>query len=801
MPIQDSPHGPSLLRESHPEAEGSTVRPSSNLSAFDHPAVLRSFTTAHDERWLDANLIVKNIRCAGCSGKVERLLRAHTGVQSAELNFATHRARVRFCPDETPLSDILANLADNGYPANPYDPEQTQAALEAERRERLRHLGVAALCSAQLMAVSVALYTGAWWGMDAAVQWLLRTTALVLCLPVIGYSAVPFMRGALRDLRALQPGMDVPVSLGLCIAFGGSVYAIVSGGGEIYFDSVAMFTLLLSIARYVEFTQRRKNTLALEQLSASLPAMAMRIEVLDADTQQVATRLVPAAELAAGDRVEVGAGQVIPADGVLTCGSTEADESLLTGEPMPLKKRPGDTLLAGSCVTNGPIQMQVSQAAQHSVAGQIGQLVARSLAEKSDVSRLTELVAKYFVSAVLLLTVATALWCYWYAPERLLPTVIAVLVVTCPCALALATPCAISAALIKLSSQGVLVVRSSALEVIARATHLVFDKTGTLTVGKPVVAEIKSLRSSVDDAAIQAAAVTAIASALERHTVHPLGRAIETLTTENSTRAHSLRTSAGGGVAGVVEGQPYALGNLGFVLHEMDLALTATEQERLALLPGTATYLADNQGLLARFGFADEIRPEAVQALRNLRDQHMSVMLLSGDRAQPVSEVADNLGITVFEAELDPWEKRMRLQALREEGAITVMIGDGLNDAPVLAEADASFAMGSGAPLSLLSASVVLIQNDLRQISVTMAVARRCQRIIVQNLWWAATYNLIAIPAAVMGLLPPWLAAAGMSLSSLLVVLNSARAGSVPHQPCAPVTSAGTEANRLAGNT
>lgn len=732
--------------------------------AFDHPAVQAQITEAREDGYRDCALMVGNIRCAGCAAKVEALLNQMRGVRRQSLNFTTHRATLSYDPAVTRLSDVLGQLAAAGYEAHPYDPGTTERKWRDESKARIRQLGVAAICSAQLMAISLALYTGQSWGISEPVQELLRFTAGLLCVPVIGYAALPFMRGAVADLRTGAPGMDVPVALGMAVAFFGSVAALAGGEGDIYFDSVAMFTLFLLSARYVEFSLRRRNAAALERLGAGLPVMARR---QGAKPTPEGEQLVPAASLAVGDRIEIRAGETVPADGIVESGTAFADESLLTGEHAPVPKSTGDPLLAGCCLEDGPVVMRVERAGDACVAGQIRRLVEQSLAAKPRISRTTMWIARYFISFVLLLAAGTAIWCLAYSPERAMETVVAVLVVTCPCALSLATPSTVTACVLALARRHILVADTNALDVLPGIRAFVFDKTGTLTVGEPTVTSLEVL-SKLPEPQIRE-----VAGALARSSTHPVGNAIARACPTPAV-AETVRTTTGGGVEATIDGRDYALGNLRFVSQFVRAARTIADPTDPQT--NTVSYLADQSGLLGRFVVEDATRPDAGPTVATLRRDGYRVSLLSGDREGPVRALADELDVECFDFGLDPWGKRVAIRARRRGHGPVAMVGDGINDAPVLAAADVSVAMGTSPAISLQSASIVLLKNNLGALLTLLGAAKRCARIIHQNLAFAVVYNVVAIPAAVAGWLPPWAAAAGMSASSLLVVLNSTRA-------------------------
>ena len=743
-------------------------------SVFDHPSVVELLTEdAGCDGHREMRLLLQGLRCAGCAGAIERLLSGLAGVVQAEVNFSNHRARLQFDPTVVRPSEILQALQHAGYDASPYDWRRNEYAIEADRRSRLRRLGVAILFGAQIMMLSVALYAGEWWGMDDGTVQLLNHVALLLCVPVMAYSATPFFHGAWRDLKAKRPGMDVPVTLGITIAFAGSIHSLLTGSGHVYFDSIAMFVAFLLVARHLEFSVRRRNGQAMEHLVSAIPTLAWRCPSRAEPPVQV-----PAAALMPGDLVRVRPGEAVPADGIIDSGFALVNESVLTGEERPVERKEGQRLLAGSTLVSGPVYLRVTAVAADSVSGQVRRQVEQTMSSRVPLASLSDKVAARFVGCVLLLAGAVGVWCVYFAPDRVVSTVVAILVATCPCALSLAAPSAMTAAMLSLCRRGVLVVRAEAVDRLARATRFVFDKTGTLTTGQCVLRDVKALGQASPQVA------RSIAGALERDIAHPVARAISKAAQTGGVSAALSEPPSytpGGGVSGLVEGRRYYLGSASYVAARSGLGICSSwavsEDENPPTAGDSKAYLADDDHWLACFSVSDQIRPGARAVVAALEAAGSRVSILSGDHRPAVERVAGRLGVGHAEWGLDPWAKQRRLHEIRAEPATVAMIGDGINDAPVLAEADISIAMASGAELSLGSADVVLINDRLDALPAAAATARHCRRIIRQNLVWAVAYNLTALPLAISGWLPPWAAALGMSLSSILVVLNSVRAG------------------------
>ncbi|MAT64506.1 MAG: cation transporter [Gammaproteobacteria bacterium] len=732
-----------------------------DVELYDRPELQQSFVSVDADNLREASLILEGITCAACVWLNERHVGRLPGVVEFQVNYSTHRARVKWDDSRIHLSDILRAISDIGYLAHPFDPGRQEAVHKRERSQALRRIAVAGLGMMQVMMIAVALYAGEADGsMDAALRDFLRWVSLLIALPVVLYSARPFFVSAWRDLRRRQLGMDVPVSLAIGGAFIASGWATATGGEDVYFDSVAMFTFFLLTGRYLEMLARHKAGQAAEELVRLLPATASR---LDPDGEE--TR-VAVAELRPGDRVRIKPGETVPADGCVQEGRSSVDESLLTGESLPQAKRPGQELVGGTVNIESPLIMEVRKVGQDTVLSAISRLLDRAQIEKPGVARLADRVAGWFVAALLLLAVGVAAYWWQAEPARAFAITLSVLVVTCPCALSLATPVALTAATGALTRMGVLTTRSHALETLARITHIVLDKTGTLTEGRLQLTRVVRLGRETRDRAL------AIAAALEQASEHPLARAI-LQAADRTPAAENLIATPGEGVEGEVQGRVYRLGTRQFVLGlgGADKALP----EEFADLSGTFVYLADARELLAVLVFEDSLRDGAREAVQGLRELGIEVRLLSGDEDRAVRQVAAELGIEAALGQQKPQQKLAQLKAIQAQGGVVAMVGDGVNDAPTLAGAQVSIAMGGGTQLAHAAADMVLLSEQLRHLPEAVRAARKTLRLIRQNLGWAIAYNLCALPLAVMGFIAPWMAAIGMSASSLIVVLNSLR--------------------------
>jgi Cu2+-exporting ATPase len=750
-----------------PTAEPRDAAAERETAIYDHPELQRDFVRTCTDGSREASLLLEGIVCAACLWLNERQTAALPGVLEAQVNYTTHRARVRWDDSRIHLSEILNAIGAIGYRARPYDPRRQEQVLTQTRRDQLRRLGVAGAFGMQVMILSVALYGGAWWGMEGEFRQFFRWLSLALTLPIVGYCANPFFSSAWRDLKNHRLGMDVPVALAISIAFAASAWATATGAGEVYYDSVAMFVFFLLGARYLELAARKRAIEVADSLSQRAPATALRMA---AGTNE--QTVVPVGLLRAGDRVLIRPGDTVPADGHVQQGRSSVDESLLTGESTPITKSVGQALVGGSINIESPLVMEVEQVGVHTRLADIARLLERAQSEKPRIAQVADRVAGWFIGAVLALTTVVAL--YWWRTDAqlVLPIVIALLVVTCPCALSLATPAAVSTTVGRLMRLGLLVTRGYALETLARATHFVFDKTGTLTKGQVRVVETQVFADLTREQCLQ------IAASLERHSEHPFAKALVAAAGETTglptTAPHSL---PGGGVSGDIDGRRYFLGSPRFVSTQTGACLP--EHMLMSLQQGahSVVMLASGETLYAAFVLADELRVGAPELVAQLQASGRTVSLLTGDHEQAARSIAARVGIEELAFELTPEDKLERVRALQRNGAIVAMIGDGVNDAPVLAQAQVAIAIGGDTAITAAAADIILLGGELPQLANGIDAARQMLRIVRQNFAWAIAYNLIALPAAAAGLVAPWLAALGMSTSSLVVVTNALRLG------------------------
>ncbi|THF65841.1 heavy metal translocating P-type ATPase [Pseudothauera nasutitermitis] len=742
------------------------------LGLFDHPDFQKSFVRPVGEHEREASLILEGITCAACVWLNEQHVARQPGVRAIDINYATRRARVRWDEREIKLSDILAAVQAIGYRAYPYDAERSEQVAHRERRSMLWRVFVAGFGMMQVMMYAVPVYMAGEGEMTGDIELLMRWASLILTLPVVLYSAAPFFQRALRDFRLRRLGMDVPVAIGVGSAFLASVWATLSNGPEVYFDSVTMFVFFLLCGRYLEMLARQKAVRGVEEMGKVLPVFAERIGA-GGEVDKV-----PVSQLVPGDRVRVRPGEVIPADGVVAEGESQANEALLTGESRPVAKRPGVEVTGGSINVASPLLIEVRKVGDSTRLAAIRQLMDRAAAEKPRIATQSDRVARVFIVALLVLAAVTYVGWQFIDPERALWVFVSVLVVACPCALSLATPTALTVATDALARTGVLITRGHAIEALAGANRYVFDKTGTLTYGHMQVDAVEVLDAGGEPRA------RALAAALEQASEHAVAAGVRLAAEGLELPAVAeARAVTGQGVEGRVEGQVLRIGRPSFVA-ELSGVPVPDLVGRLEAGGGTVVALGSVQGWIALFRLADVLREDAPMVFQRFAQEGIPTAILSGDAPAAVGAVAKRVGAVEAHAGMTPQDKQAWVEARqREPGALVAMVGDGVNDAPVLAQAHVSVAMGGGTDLARNQADVVLLSESLSGLSRAIGLSRRTLAVIRQNLWWSFTYNFTSVPLAMMGLITPWMAGIGMAASSLLVVVNALRLQRVPGNP------------------
>ena len=738
-----------------------------SVHLLDDPQEWSSFSRLDGKNagcW-ESNLMIEGMHCAACALTIEDVLLRVPGVVRANVSAGSHRAQVVWAVDAVLPSGWMRAIEAAGYRAVPANDAFSRERRLAESRKALWRLAVAGLCMMQVMMYAYPAYVAAQGDLTAEMEQLLRWASWVLTLPVILFSCGPFFSSAWRDVLHRRVSMDLPVAIGMLITFVVSTVGTFEPQGtfgkEVYFDSLTMFVFFLLAGRWLELRLRDRTAGALEALMNRMPDSIAR-QCADGTFESVAVR-----RLLVGDVIRVLPGQTFPADGVVLQGDTMVDEALLTGESRPVSHSLGSAVIAGSHNLSGAVQVRVQRVGAQTRFSEIVGLMESASTTKPPIAQLADRIAKPFLIGVLL---AAGLSCaYWWPsdPGHALMVAVAVLVVTCPCALSLATPAAMLSAAGNLAKGGVLVRRLAAFEALASVDAVMFDKTGTLTRDAMVLGSIQVRDGVPTEYALD------MAAALAQFSLHPVSKAlVAASSTERANRWHAdlVKEVAGSGVSGKVwqgdnsdSASAVSLGSAEFC--RVEAAKTDTLQ----------TFLRDEKGWLATFEFHEDVRSDAFSTVEALQKSGVEVFLVSGDTAQAVARVAAKVGITAFQGGCTPHDKLAFLQDAQKRGKKVAVVGDGLNDGPVLAGAHVSFAFGQAVPLAQAQSDFVVLGEQLGLVVKTMGLAKQTMCVVKQNLWWAASYNALCVPLAVMGLLPAWLAGLGMALSSLFVVLNALR--------------------------
>jgi Cu2+-exporting ATPase len=731
------------------------------LKPYDDPSLRGRFTRPYgDTGVLETTLRLEKIRCAACVWLCEQHLRRIDGVSDVQINYVTQKVMVRYSPERTSLARLLFEIEKIGYEAWPFEPSLSLDRSKKERRQLLTRLGVAMLGMMQVMMYAWPSYVGA---NDITPEFdlLLGWTSWALTVPVMVYSAGPMFQSAWRSIQSFRQvhmlNMDVPIALALALAFIAGTINLITGSGQSYFDSITMFVAFILAARYVELLARQDAQGGAEALAKQLPATCERL-LSYPDGYEV--EVVPVVNCNPGEVLRVSPGEVVPADGILIENISALDESLLTGESKPVEKKIGDRVYAGTHNILNPLIMRIDAVGQSTRIAGIASLLDQALLAKPVMVSLAEKWAAYFVGFLLLSAfISSAIWLY-FDPSQAWTVLVSVLVASCPCALSLAVPTAMAAAQGAVTKLGLLIVRGHVLEGMVKATDLVLDKTGTLTMGQPELQEVVHLRPGYrrEDA-------LALAAALESGQRHPLAlsllRAIENEKLTPPVLTDPVINQLGKGLSS----GKYRLGSA--------VWLGVTQDARVGQYG--QVHLADDQGLIATFVFLDTPRPGLEKLLQVAKARNINVHLVSGDDPATVAWWASHVGIQSYRGGCTPEDKYEYIEQLQKSGRFVWAIGDGVNDAPLLARADISIAVGAGAPLAAAGADAILTASSLEPLAKTLRLADKTAVIIKENLLWALIYNLVAIPAAMMGLVNPWIAGIGMSLSSLAVTLNAWR--------------------------
>tara|TARA_R110001583_G_scaffold195499_1_gene374351 strand:+ start:9374 stop:11773 length:2400 start_codon:yes stop_codon:yes gene_type:complete len=722
----------------------------SQLAHYDLAQIQEDFIKQNNDADVnEITLTVEGITCAACAWLIEKQLRQLPGLLFINVNTTLHRVVIRWSKDQLKLSRILTEIQKIGYKAYPFQINQQEALYNQQAKSYLRRLGLAGIATMQVMMFAIALYSDFFSGMEEEFIQYFRWVSFILATPVLLYSAQPFYINAWRNLRNKTLGMDIPVSIALLGAYIASAYATIMTTGEVYFEAISMFTFLLLLGRLLELRARRKASETSSNLLRLLPSMATLIEE---DNES----LIPAKTLTVGQIILVKAGETIPIDGTILTGGSNIEESMLTGEHLPVHKTKQESVFAGTVNISSPLTIRIEKLAHHSLISDIIHLQNSAQQNKPRIEVITDLVSRYFVGALLIIALFTYIGWSLIDPSQAFWITLSVLVATCPCALSLATPTALTCATANLNKQGILIKQHHVLETVNKINHIVFDKTGTLTHGDFVL-----LSSTIYSHFTKQQCID-LASQLERVSEHPIALAFNKQQKE-SIQLDDVINMPGQGMQANYQGKTLKLGHAKFCGIN-----NIIESKELVI------YLTYEDTLIATFELGDTLRESASAISQYCQEKHITTSLLTGDISLKSEEVANLLKLDHVTKGVTPEGKLKHLQTLQQTQQV-LMVGDGINDAPVLAGAHVSVALGSGTDIAKNSADVILLGEDLTKIATLYQTARKTTSIIKQNLGWAIGYNIIIVPLAITGHVPPYIAVIGMSFSSLIVVSNSLR--------------------------
>lgn len=745
-----------------------------DLFIFDDADVQADLLTTQNVQTKSVQLISEAIRCSACAWLIEKKLRQLEGIRSVQVNVTQQTLTLEWQPTKIKLSKIFKSLYQLGYPAEPFKQETLIELRNKQQKSWLRRLGLAGLGMMQVMMYAVALYIGVLDDMSAAHRSFLRWVSFLVATPVLLYAGYPFYISAFKILKQFKLNMDVPITLALILAYFSSIVATLKQTGEVYFDSVTMFIFFLLIGRYLEFRARQKIS---QRVYATHSKLVLYVDIFtdhDNSAEKLQTKPLAIQKVKVGDLILIKAGATLALDGELVSGEPDLNESMLNGEFMPVAKQPGDKLYAGSINNNQPFTMRVTQPLNKGYWSQLLALQEKALLNKPKIALLADKIARYFVFFVLIL--ATATYAYWAlkSPSEALWISISVLVVTCPCALSLATPIALTCGVNALNKRNFLISKQDFLPQLNKVTDIIFDKTGTLTRGLLTIKEYQQLNKE------EKATSLAIIAALEEQSEHPIAKVFSPYKQANVC-SESLNYAPFAGVSGFIDGTEYFFGNSHYIASCFN-QLTANHESAIKLKQN-GLYLANKQELICYIELSDSVRTDAREACQLLAQNGYKLHLLSGDPSEQVENLAKQLNINSWANAMSPQEKLDFIKKLqnpsdKDNKKSVLMVGDGLNDAPAMSQSNASIAMAAAADLTKMSADSYLLSEKLTDISQAISKALLIEQKIKQNLAWALTYNLVMIPFAASGLIAPYLAAIGMSLSSIVVVLNSLKLNS-----------------------
>jgi len=720
---------------------------------YDETVSFNTFSKHLKDSNYQVSIRLEGMYCSACGWLIDKHLRQLEGIQEVKLNSITKIVRVEFDLEKIKFSQILTALNYLGYKPIVSHEQDSKKTANQERKNALKRLIISGLGMMFVMTLSVPLYSAQNTSIDPQMHRFFELTSLLVATVVYFYAGNIFVQNALRDLHNKHLGMDVPVALSISLAYGVSVWNVLTHNGHtIYFDSMVMFVFFLLAGRFVEMSVRHQGMSSTDALGSMIPtsiAVIRNGKFLN----------IPLDSVVKGDVILVKATQTIAIDGKIIKGNAKVNESMITGESQAVNRTIGDCVMAGSRVQTGSIRIKSTAIGNETILANLSDLLENAQLQKPKTLLLVDRIASWFVAIVLILATLTAGYYYLYSPDKILVTVLAVLVATCPCALSLATPSALTAASVRLMKSGILINNLDAISGITKVKHWFFDKTGTLT---EAIMSITQVHRFSD---IPETTIMKIAASLEHNSTHPIASAFndyydKSIEITEVKEVHSL------GVQAKINGDSWKIGLKQWCQKDSDVTITSKK---------VLVHLSQNNKIVAVFELENKIRKGAAELIGQLTESDHYVAIISGDKQESVTTVAKSLKVTQYAGGKSPEQKINTIKDHQDQGFKTVMLGDGVNDAPVLAQSDVSISFNQGTQLARSASDLILMGNSLTSVKELLQVSKKTNKIIKQNIVWALIYNLSVTPLAMMGYLTPWMAAIGMSLSSLFVVLNAKR--------------------------
>ncbi|MET1253850.1 heavy metal translocating P-type ATPase [Aliikangiella maris] len=731
------------------------------LESLDNPEILQEVVSNTENNYQEIELGIDGITCAACSWLIKNQINKRNDVVDIQVNTTTSRARLRFNKD-TPISPILKNIRDLGYRAFPFTEDQQEKQIQQEDRAYVRRLIVAGIGMMQVMMYATGIYVGDFQDMSPEHAYFLHAVSGLMATPVVFYSAFPFFKSAWNSLKHFHFGMNLPVSIAIIASYSASVYSLIAHANVFYFDSAVMFIFFLLIGRFLEHKMRLKAILKQQNFKRLIPLSVIR------QTKKGETEIIATNKVQAGDKLIINSGAIIPIDGINLEQEVEINESVITGEFLPIIKGYHEPLYSGSTNNGGSFVMQATTELQNCRVQKLVQLQHNSEHLTSREVTLADKVANWYIIGLLILCTLSGIAWWIIAPQKVFPIVLSLLVVSCPCALSLATPAAVAAAIARLTDRGLMIKDKYTLANLAKISHIFFDKTGTLTLGRMSLVNTINYNQDNDIDCLQ------IAATLESISNHPIAHAFKN-NSLSPLPTTALKEIISGGIEGQIHGQLFRIGKREFVCQNTHLQLNSIPEKYLKNQTCIPVYLCTPQQHLATFLVSDQSNLSAKNIVKQLKKLKVNASIMSGDSTLACKQIANQLGFSHFIANTSPEKKLQHIQAAQQKHEQIMMIGDGVNDIGALSQAEVGVTLGAASHLSKTASNAVLASQDLSVISESIKVARRLNQVIRQNISWAILYNFIAIPFAIAGLVPAWLAAIGMAASSLIVVLNALR--------------------------